>query len=112
MAVGDYVAPVRTRSGEDIIRGDTFGFRKVVLVVSSVGKLYALDSFDKGKILWTHYFGDEAGESYRLLDVRPRSESAPALCALVNMGAAGASLVPFDPITGATEAAMVIEKKV
>eukprot|EP01052_Picozoa_sp_SAG31_P063268 SAG31_NODE_22207_length_531_cov_1.266204_2_plen_40_part_01 len=40
MAPDGYVPQKVERTGEYIIRGDTFGFRKIVLVVSAVGKLY------------------------------------------------------------------------
>ena len=36
---------------------ERFGLRKLGVVVSAVGKVYALDVNDGGRIVWSHYFG-------------------------------------------------------
>jgi hypothetical protein len=36
--------------------GDQFGFKKILLMLSDVGKLVALTS-DSGQVLWKQYFG-------------------------------------------------------
>ncbi|SPN99843.1 uncharacterized protein DNG_02695 [Cephalotrichum gorgonifer] len=49
---------------------DSFGFRKLIILATKRGKLYALDSGDKGRVLWSRRaFNIPAGEAWEVTDI-------------------------------------------
>eukprot|EP01050_Picozoa_sp_SAG11_P050124 SAG11_NODE_27757_length_329_cov_0.900000_1_plen_49_part_01 len=49
--------------------------------MTSVGKLYALDSFDRGTVLWSYYFGTtDVGATYKLFELRGADAAGGAAC--------------------------------
>ncbi|RKP08866.1 hypothetical protein THASP1DRAFT_29351 [Thamnocephalis sphaerospora] len=69
--------------GDDILHRDTFGLRKLLVFATRSGKLLALDSAHRGKIVWSRYLGT-------------RQESAPAV--VTGLFPVRTTVVKFPPL--------------
>ncbi len=103
---------------------ERFGLRKLGIVVSAVGKVYALDVNDGGAIVWSHYFGSApAGGSgstvavpdsveYSVIVAQPTIGDKSARCVVVGKGSTSTFLASFDGITGKVDPVEVVSEKI
>ncbi|CAJ0753240.1 15632_t:CDS:10 [Entrophospora sp. SA101] len=75
---GDYsVEPIsKDDKGKPILYRDTFGFRKLLIFLTK-NKLVALDTGNKGQIVWSRYFGKEIRSFEKLIVVRSSTVKYP-----------------------------------
>lgn len=105
--ISTFISGQKLESDRDLIRDD-FGFHKIILLVTKVGKVYSIDSLT-GAIIWSKYipnikpFQGLDKEYFILFEQRnARYHPIPALCTLIarnsltNYGV----LYVFDPNTG------------
>lgn len=99
----------------NLIRDD-FGFHKVIIVVSKIGKLYAIDSLT-GNIIWEKYltnlrpFKQLDKEHFVLFEQRnARYHPLTGVCTLLGKQESGNGFVyTFDPITGKEEHSLQLD---
>lgn len=90
IAGGDVVA------GRDGPRPDTFGFSKILVVVTRRGRFYGLDSGNHGKVVWTHgWFPRDAHAPLVVKGLVSDDERG-----LVTMHGAGGEYVVFNATSG------------
>ncbi|CAG8630833.1 14657_t:CDS:10 [Funneliformis caledonium] len=77
---GDYeVEPIQlARKSKISLHRDTFGFRKLLIFVTRT-KLIALDTNNKGQIVWSRYFGNDIFEFNKIFVVRSSTVKYPPL---------------------------------
>nr|CAG8470736.1 11817_t:CDS:10 [Entrophospora candida] len=75
---GDYsVEPIsKDDKGKPILYRDTLGFRKLLISLTK-NKLVALDTGNKGQIVWSRYFGKEIRSFEKLIVVRSSTVKYP-----------------------------------
>jgi len=57
---------------------DTFGFRKLLIFVTRT-KLVALDTINKGQVIWSRDFGNDVLEFHKIFVVRSATVKYPPL---------------------------------
>ena len=105
-------------------RGERFGLRKLGIVVSAVGKVYALDVNDGGAVVWSHYFGGApAGGSgstvavptsveYSVVISHPTLGDEAARGVVVAKGTDSTFLASFNAISGEVDPAEVVSETI
>ncbi|CAO3613693.1 unnamed protein product [Cunninghamella echinulata] len=77
---------------------DPFGMRKIIISVTSTGKIIAQDSSNHGKILWTRYMGGVAFN--QLFIVRASAIELPPLIVAVGIDESTTYLYRLNGLTG------------
>ncbi|CAG8727547.1 15099_t:CDS:2, partial [Racocetra persica] len=84
-ATGNYsVDPSPTSKAKTSIYRDTFGFRKLLIFVTQT-KLVALDTSNKGQIVWSRYFGGIVSEFQKIFVVRSSTVKYPPVVVAIGI---------------------------
>ncbi len=83
---GDYEAePIQlARKSKVSLHRDTFGFRKLLIFVTRT-KLVALDTINKGQIVWSRYFGNDVLEFNKIFVIRSATVKYPPLIVAIGI---------------------------
>ncbi|RIA80203.1 hypothetical protein C1645_12520 [Glomus cerebriforme] len=83
--IGDHEAELRfTDKSKFSLHRDTFGFRKLLIFVTRT-KLVALDTINKGQIIWSRYFGNDVFEFNKIFIVRSSTVKYPPLVVAIGI---------------------------
>ncbi|CAG8515703.1 6939_t:CDS:10 [Diversispora eburnea] len=63
---------------------DTFGFRKLLIFITR-NKVIALDTINKGQVVWSRYFGDEVLEFQKIFVVRSSTVKFPPIVVAIGI---------------------------
>ncbi|CAG8567158.1 11512_t:CDS:10, partial [Dentiscutata heterogama] len=85
-ATGNYsVDPSPTSKAKTSLYRDTFGFRKLLIFMTRT-KLVALDTSNKGQIVWSRYFGGIISEFQKIFVVRSSTVKYPPVIVAIGKG--------------------------
>ncbi|CAG8693541.1 7769_t:CDS:10, partial [Dentiscutata erythropus] len=85
-ATGNYsVDSSPTSKAKTSIYRDTFGFRKLLIFMTRT-KLVALDTSNKGQIVWSRYFGGSISEFQKIFVVRSSTVKYPPVVVAIGKG--------------------------
>ncbi|CAG8783115.1 5053_t:CDS:10, partial [Cetraspora pellucida] len=84
-ATGNYsVYPSPTSKAKTSLYRDTFGFHKLLIFVTQT-KLVALDTSNKGQIVWSRYFGGIVSEFQKIFVVRSSTVKYPPVVVAIGI---------------------------
>jgi hypothetical protein len=85
LITGDYEAEFKLNSKSKVsLHKDTLGFRKLLIFVTRT-KLVALDTINKGQVIWSRYFGNDVFEFNKIFIVRSSTVKYPPLVVAIGM---------------------------
>ncbi len=86
----------KTRLAETGLQADSYGFRKLVIVATENGRLYALDTGEHGKIIWARTVVEvKDGEKWAVKSILPSSQKGE-----INVKDASGRIFTVDSMTG------------
>ncbi|CAB4431410.1 unnamed protein product [Rhizophagus irregularis] len=85
LITGDYEAEFKSTNKSKVsLHRDTFGFRKLLIFVTRT-KLVALDTINKGQIIWSRFFGDDVFEFSNIFIVRSSTVKYPPIVVAIGI---------------------------